>query len=659
MTKPRSVAATANDNSTPGSRIEDGTISSSKLSSDLSNNLIISPKDFGATGDTVQDLLALEDPSIDSGTLITVEEGFKYEVLEASSASFDLLTAGGVKLLVMPGNQTLDWLAFGVRLDVEEAQNAAVDLFLSALSTRSYGIMAGNVYIEAPYNMNVPSGTTLTISSTFTTLNTSDVGVVLTTGGSTVSILGNWSITCGSTGSSLSAYNSRRQKTALEIVQGARMNVSAQITANGTKRNGVVITASGSSNNLNMCSFSSLRASRCGTFEHPKFELTPSSIVNTGSSSNQRSVFTFDADVPETLEPDDLLYLGDSVFVSVSSISENRREVTCIFGLADLTIRPVTFCIGAGVTIAGNNANVIGVGLIDVTVSGVGARLVPLLGATIDRIHSSLVSVGAVIGNAGSSANVGGTIGLVYREGGTRHILEAATNASNWSVLTGNSSGAPIDHIKLDATTAFLPVRVSSRNLILDENIEVLDAELGGSGPGLWGHRTFRRSLRNSGGRRYLTLCRSNTDDFCGYFKAVATPTDSSVRQKAALVEVQITGGTGNPPNVFWNVTGTNNSIKLVTLDYEGENWICLDQGEFGSNADNSMFRNSWAEGLVQDFDFTWLVWNTVSNVQTLAPSSYSTRFGQPLESSSLRLKSPNGTVWDVTVDDSGNLSVS
>ena len=63
----------------------------------------VSVKDFGGAGNTVADLLALATPVITAGTIISTDDGFRYEVAPSGATDHHVTTAGGVKLYYRGG----------------------------------------------------------------------------------------------------------------------------------------------------------------------------------------------------------------------------------------------------------------------------------------------------------------------------------------------------------------------------------------------------------------------------------------------------------------------------------------------------------------------------------------------------------------------------
>jgi hypothetical protein len=62
---------------------------------------LASPIDYGASGNSVLDLLTLTTPTITAGILIKTREGFTYEVATSSALDHHITTVGGVKLYVL------------------------------------------------------------------------------------------------------------------------------------------------------------------------------------------------------------------------------------------------------------------------------------------------------------------------------------------------------------------------------------------------------------------------------------------------------------------------------------------------------------------------------------------------------------------------------
>ena len=149
MTKPRSVAATANDNSIPGSRIEDGTISSSKLEGPIPGSLL-------EDGTITQGKL---DPSVSfpipDGSIINAKIS-PAAAIESTKLSYTPNFSGGVQRDVRDRlDDYVNVLDFGA--DPTGVADSR-PMILAALATgKSVYFPAGEYYISNTINLTIAS----------------------------------------------------------------------------------------------------------------------------------------------------------------------------------------------------------------------------------------------------------------------------------------------------------------------------------------------------------------------------------------------------------------------------------------------------------------------------------------------------------------------
>ncbi len=490
------------------------------------------------------------------------------------------------------------------------------------------GQCAGTFAIQGGIDLYLNS-TRIDWAAIFVTTTVTEIGVRFFA--NWVQWTGRLRVECGPGTNTLENFLACRQQIGIQFIDGSRSDV-AQLEAVGTQRCGIQFlggTNTPLNGSSNMGYYAYLGANSCGTSEL-YFNQIPTSVTNTGGSGSaaQRCTVVFPSTLPPNLQSGDMIIVnGKTMFIY--TVDQNTNTVVCFGNADDTSLTEVRFIIGQGVLLQGNNANLIRIGVIDTRRSGVGYQCQMLYGPVVDVLHSANVYYALAIGGGTSinSANINGYVGMVYREGDSRHAIEIATAAHGWRLGVGSGNN-PIQLDKIRPTGSFsadFRIRTQTQMLAHTDDVRFNSIELSSvdtlGGSLSTGSQHLRKYIGSPGsGNRYLLICPANSwSSIDGRFYGKRP---SSSQREHASVDVIISGRATNTPACMWESFSILNDIRLVQLTYNGGSYYAIDGGASAVNNFAACVFTGFASPEASSV-WQWVAEGSVSDVVSAAVTGF------------------------------------
>ena len=509
----------------------------------------------------------------------------------------------------------VDALWFGVDATGQSVTNNTLTRYLDYMaSSKAVGTCSGNFLVDAPFNINMVSGTYIW-DGNFTTNNVSEVGLYITAG--TVEMYGNITVNCADTLSDTSEahYYARRQDIGMYVTAVRRCRL-ARLNAFGTKRTGVLVTSVGGNSNM-------FHIDTCYTYYNGTkgiFSDVTSTITNTGGldSAAQRCVVTVPNAIPSTLEYQDYVTINGQLHI-VMSVDFATKTLTLYPRARDTTTGgAIAYYIGEGVRVVGSDANVGHIRLIDATRVGTGAKLESLYGCVVDVFHSSIRGVGVAIGRIGTgSGNIsrGGYIGWLYNEENTFDIVEVGLSVQSWSVIT-NGDTIGIDHVLLQPIAGGFRRKINTQKFSENDVPEFRALTLT-SQPDRIGGSVSQISMEGLTDAANLTALIEKVNEpssfgAWGTFRGVRGSAGSSVGRNNQEYHFRLTAYSVNTlePYIYIEHTGAAGSASgfdFRRVSYEGEEWWAVSLGGSNDGSRNLSVIGSHSFTYVASSDVTFI----------------------------------------------------
>jgi hypothetical protein len=420
MTKPRSVAATANDNSIPGSRLENLSITESKLQAG------------SVTGDKIQDssitsekIISISADKLDDES-ITNDKISPDAGISSQKLSYDPGIDGGIARTVE--GKLLDFvdIADFVSPGLSDT-TAAIQEFFDYISTNNVGTAycSGDYTVTSALNLGDGSVATKHIVGNLSLTAVAPIDTVLTINGF---FRGTWNGSLNVTGTGSVSYAGRTCRVGILISNCGRAKFDflrvLRFFQYGVEVTSAIV-------NTNMVDIGNITAIDCGSGYPGGSNLVSnwSSPVNTGNSGSpgQRTTINVSTLPPEPLGSDDsnpvvLLIEGETYLVT--NIDRTNSTLT-VYPWIDLTLTSgsLQYIFGAGVFLFGGDAGIVNINMVDATRCGVGLWMCSLYGPIAKRVVTQFCLCAVAIASRAEAASVTFQISGLYCEGNPINLL--------------------------------------------------------------------------------------------------------------------------------------------------------------------------------------------------------------------------------------------
>jgi hypothetical protein len=349
--------------------------------------------------------------------LLSLAEGYAYEVAASAAVNQHVTTAGGVKLYV----ETADARAFGAGLGGDDT--VALQTFFTAIQTKNYGtaIFAGNFKISNTITFGTASifPATAVIEGFANVIATAPMSHMFEITNFTNSTFG----TISATGTGSLSFASRTVRVGFYLV-GCQRSLFERLLGRNFSFASVV--HAGGNNTLSEVQH--LRGWDCGS-GHATYSLTGnwSTPVDSGSvnSVGQRTVVDVTVLPPSYVTDGTYGAVGDTPYMVrigsdlhlITAVDTVNNKLS-LFPWVSTAATPGSFqyIFGGALWQRGSDANIIKIGAVDALRAGIGVSAQSLYGPRISRVTSQSCGVGFALGRWYNGASWGTELGNLYVE---------------------------------------------------------------------------------------------------------------------------------------------------------------------------------------------------------------------------------------------------